>query len=266
MPTSSCVQTAVILAAGTGSRLSPLTHTTHKCLTEVNGTPILHRQVSSLERWGFEHLIIVVGHRSQQVRQYLARCGTKLQITYVFNPRYQTTNNIYSLWLARKAIKRPFLLLESDVFFESSLLEQMRYPDRIATAKQQLDMNGTTVTLDDTQRVKAFHLGKGAQAPPYAQKTVNIYSLSLMTWSRMRQGLDEYISSGVVNSYYETVFRDMSADGSFNPLAVSFDEGNWYEIDTLADLHLAQRLFAPGTQAPPQPASESLLPLARQYG
>ena len=55
------------------------------------------------------------------------------------------------------------------------------------------------------------------------------------------------MSSGRVHDYYEAVFRDLAADGRFNPEAVSFDDGNWYEIDTLQDLRLAESLFAPFT-------------------
>jgi NDP-sugar pyrophosphorylase family protein len=105
-------------------------------------------------------------------------------------------------------------------------------------------MQGTTVTLDEWQRVAAFQMGGGTPRNPLAYKTVNIYSLSLSTWHHMRQRLDSYVFSGRVNDYYEAVFRDMTADGAFNPVAVPFDHGNWYEIDTVEDLCAAQKLFA----------------------
>ncbi len=255
-----CVKTAVLLAAGTGSRLSPLTDVTHKCLTEVHGTPILKQQVSCLERWGFETLIVVVGHCAQDIREYLDHCETNLKIRYVFNPKYRTTNNLYSLWLARKVIMQPFLLLECDLFFDTFLLAPMRYPDRVAIATQHPWMNGTTVTLDDSQRVKMFHLAGSGGDVVKAWKTVNIYSLSLATWERMKVGLDSYVASGRVNEYYEVVFRDMSAGGCFNPKSVSFDDGNWYEIDTLADLALAERLFVLPTP-PADQLRDGILPL-----
>ena len=236
------VRTALLLAAGTGSRLSPLTDTAHKCLTEVNGVPILKQQIACLEYWGFEDLIVAVGHLGDQIREFLGSFESDLKVSYIHNPRYRTTNNLYSLWLARNAIERSFLLLECDLFFEAGLLSGMLHPDRIALATRRPWMHGTTVELDESQRVAEFQLG--ATGDPLAYKTVNIHSLSLSTWRRMRRRLDAYVASGRVNDYYEVVFRDMTVDGAFNARAVSFDDGSWYEVDTLEDLIAAERLFA----------------------
>ena len=241
--TSDQVRTALLLAAGTGSRLQPLTHAAPKCLTEINGVPILEKQVRCLEQWGFEHLVVVLGHQGDQIREFLGSFVSDLKVSYIHNPQYRTTNNLYSLWLARKAIDQSFLLLECDLFFDANLLSGMLQPDRIALATPQPWMQGTTVTLDDAQRVAAFQLGGHSTRDPLAYKTVNIYSLSLSTWQCMRGWLDAYVSSGRVNDYYEAVFRDMAVDGAFNAMAVSFDHGNWYEIDTLEDLRAAERLF-----------------------
>jgi len=238
------VRTALLLAAGTGSRLCSLTDSSHKCLTKVNGVPIIKQQIACLEHWGFEHLIVVVGHEGDQIRDFLRSSVSDLKVSYINNPRYRTTNNLYSLWLAREAIEQSFLLLECDLFFEARLLSGMLQPDRIALATRQPWMDGTTVTLDGSGRVVAFQLGGSANRNHLAYKTVNIHSLSLPTWRRMSKCLDAYVSSGRVNDYYEAVFSDMTADGAFDARAVSFDDGNWYEIDTLDDLRAAEKLFA----------------------
>ena len=189
-------------------------------------------------------MIVVVGHQGDQIREFLGSCVSDLKVSYIHNPRYRTTNNLYSLWLARKAIERSFLLLECDLFFKVSVLAGMLHPDRIALATRQPWMDGTTVTLDASGQVVAFQLGGGDTRNPLAYKTVNIHSLSLSTWRRMSRCLDAYVSSGRVNDYYEAVFSDMSVDGAFDARAVFFDDGNWYEIDTLEDLCAAERLFA----------------------
>ncbi len=238
------VRTALLLAAGTGSRLGALTETSHKCLTEVNGVPILEQQIACLKQSGFEELIVVVGHQSDRIREFLGNFISGLKVSYIDNPRYRTTNNLYSLWLARNAIERSFLLLECDLFFEASLLSGMLYPDRIALATRQPWMDGTTVTLDGSGRVVAFQLGSSATRDSITYKTVNIHSLSLATWRRMRKYLDKYVSADRLNDYYEAIFRDMTVDGAFDARAVSFDDGNWYEIDTLEDLRIAEGMFA----------------------
>ncbi len=237
------VTTALLLAAGTGSRLYPLTKKEPKCLTIVNGTSILERLVSNLSQHGFKRLIIVTGHLEHCIRNFLGKKIGGMEIEYVFSPLYKTTNNIYSLWMARKLLTEPFLLVESDLVFDESLLKNMLTPDRIATAKMQPWMNGTCITEDSSQNVKAF-LGKNTnETAEQKYKTVNIYSFSTKTWSKIKTKLNQYISSGKVNDYYETVFAKMIEEGSISLKNISFDSKPWYEIDTIDDLSKAEKLF-----------------------
>ncbi len=237
------ITTAVLLAAGTGSRLYPLTKNMPKCLTMVNGTSILERLVICLNQQGFKRLVVVTGYLENSIREYLKTRAGGMTIDYIFSPLYKTTNNIYSLWMAREIINEPFLLVESDLVFDESLLDDMRDPDRIAIASMEAWMNGSTVTVNQSQQVKRFQIGITGPLDEIRYKTVNIYSFSLSSWHAIVERLDEYISDGRVNCYYETVFEEMVADGSLCLQTVSFDANPWYEIDTIADLEEAERLF-----------------------
>ena len=247
------VNTALLLAAGTGSRLYPLTQNMPKCLTTVNGMPILERLVSCLDLYGFKRLVVVTGHLENCIRDFLGARYGGMAIDYIRSPLYETTNNIYSLWMAREIIREPFLLVESDLVFDVSLLDDMLYPDRIAVARMQPGMNGSTVTVNQFQQVKAFQNGAAGPSDEIRYKTVNIYSLSLSSWHRITERLDQHISAGKVNDYYETVFAEMVADGSLSLQTVSFDDKPWYEIDTIEDLAEAEKLFSAdryGTTSP----------------
>ncbi|MCD6397869.1 MAG: phosphocholine cytidylyltransferase family protein [Spirochaetaceae bacterium] len=237
------VSTALLLAAGTGSRLYPLTRNAPKCLTIVNGKTILERMISSLNRKGFKRLVIVTGHLEHCIRDYLGDQIGKLKIEYIFSPLYKTTNNIYSLWMAREVINESFLLLESDLIFDESLLDDMLFPDSIALAKMQPWMNGTCVTIDQSDNVNAFLSEDSEVSSEDKFKTVNIYSLSMNSWKMIIKKLDKQISSGNVNSYYETIFADMVSDKSLSFKSVPFDSKPWYEIDTLEDLAEAEKVF-----------------------
>jgi choline kinase len=155
-PDNERVTTAVLLAAGTGSRLYPLTENAPKCLTVVNGKSILERLVSSLHLYGFKRLVVVTGYLENHIRNYLGNQAGNIKIEYIFSPLYATTNNIYSLWMARKAVNESFLLLESDLVFDQSLLNAMMYPGKIAVAKMRPWMNGTCVTIDEKNGLKHF--------------------------------------------------------------------------------------------------------------
>ena len=237
------ITTALLLAAGMGSRLAPLTQSAPKCLTMVNETCILDRLIASLKSHGFKRLVVVTGHLEDSIRNFLEDRAGSLVIEYVFSPRYKTTNNIYSLWMARNIINEPFVLIESDLVFDSSLLKEMVYPDRIAVASIKPWLNGSTVTVNQSRRVDAFHSDTSETSPRTKYKTVNIYSFSLSSWQQVVNVLNTYIRAGRVNDYYEVIFREMVSQKSLSLKAISFDGKPWYEIDTLEDLASAELLF-----------------------
>jgi NDP-sugar pyrophosphorylase family protein len=199
--------------------------------------------VDNLRAQGIKRLVVAIGYQHGRIREFLRQNTSGLRIDYVYNPNYRTTNNIYSLWLARQQIQESFLLVESDLVFDASMLVEMLHPDKIAISNILPWMNGTTVGLDAARRrVAGFHVGSGkGNSPRY--KTVNLYSLSLKTWSSVEKRLSRYVSEGRLGEYYEAVFADMVADGSLAFDAVFFDADQWYEIDTLADLKEAEKLF-----------------------
>jgi GTP:adenosylcobinamide-phosphate guanylyltransferase len=181
--TEARITTACLLAAGIGSRLRPLTDSIPKCLTEINGRPILERFVSCLREQGFKRLVVVVGHLEQRIRRFLDDYAADLVVEYVRNPLYRTTNNIYSLWLAGNEIEESFLLAESDLVFEAPLLKGLLIPDKIAVSRMLPWMNGTTITMDSSGQVDSFHgasvlrKGRATATRDGAYKTVNICTL-----------------------------------------------------------------------------------------
>jgi choline kinase len=242
------VRTALLLAAGLGSRLAPLTDAVPKCLVSMSGVPILERLVRSLDSHGFERLVMVTGYKAEAIRDYLGESFGGIAIEYIVSPLFETTNNIYSLWLARHLVDEPFLLVESDLVFDEHLLAPLLQPERIAVSRQLPWMGGTTVTLDGSGNVNAFY-------PPPAGvygrhctdidhfMAVNICSLARDTWHDVCERLDQHVAAGQTGCFYESVFEEMAADGSLAPAAVIFPAERWYEIDTPADLHAAELVF-----------------------
>ncbi len=246
------ITTALLLAAGAGTRLQPLTDDCPKCLTEVHGVPILGRLVSCLVEQGFKRLVVVVGYCGGQIRDYLGSSALGLEVRFVDCREYATTNNIYSLWMARACIRESFVLIESDLLFDSRLLGLMRVRNRVAVARFQPRLIGTTVSIDASGRVVSFHVGADPDTPDLAQKTVNLYSLSAAAWREVVRRLERRITAGKVHDYYEVVFAEMVAEGRLSLQAVNFDAGRWCEIDTLEDLRVAEQLFfeSPGVSWP----------------
>jgi choline kinase len=110
-----------------------------------------------------QRLVVVTGHLADQIKDSLGDQAGGLEIEYIFNPSYATTNNIHSLWLARHAINESFLMLESDLVFDESLLPDMLCPNKIAVAtiKPWFEID----TLDDLARAEAHLLPSSLQKP-----------------------------------------------------------------------------------------------------
>ena len=244
------VRRALILAAGLGQRMRPLTTNVPKCLVEVNGEPILFSSLRVLASAGVTEAIIVVGYEADQVRRRVGHNFAGIDIVYVHAPLFDTTNNIRSLWDARGYCDEDILLLEGDVVFDREvvmrLLEQVG--SSMAVAPDNPSFSGTVVHHDDNGFVTAFILGADLNGRPNghnAQKTVNIYLLRAEALrAKILPELCRQVDSGNVQAYYEMVFRDLVADGSLPDLvAVDVSASRWYELDDYRDLEMAEFMF-----------------------
>jgi choline kinase len=111
---------AVILAAGRGRRLGDLTADRPKCLVPIGASTLLGRQVHTLRACGVSTIAVVAGFRTDDLRQ---ACDPRIEI--VVNESYDSTNSLYSLWLARHLLTEPFVVLNADVLFHEQLLRDL---------------------------------------------------------------------------------------------------------------------------------------------
>jgi len=126
---------AVILAAGCATRLRPHSDDTPKTLLPVGGVPILRRTITSLLRVGFDQFVIGTGYLEHMVREAVASWFPGLDVTFVSNPDFRSTNNAYSLLLTRPHVETDgFMLLDGDVVFDVEVIEELvdRGPDCLA--------------------------------------------------------------------------------------------------------------------------------------
>ena len=231
------IKTAVILAAGVGNRLKPLTNEIPKCMVEVSGKPLMEYILDGLQESGFERVIIVTGYRSDQIDNFLFNYPTSLNITTTYNDVFDKTNNIYSLWLASDQLTDGFVLIESDIILDSEVLNQFKYPDRIA-----LDLfckfkhNGTTATVDELNNLEDLYIKTSPPDDQCIYKTVNIYSFSNTTWQLLTDEIESNIQRGNVNCFYEKAIQKLIKSRSLKLKMVNFSDVWWDEIDTPDDL------------------------------
>lgn len=246
---------AVILAAGFGSRLRPLTDLRPKPLVEVNGTPILHNALRNLEAVGVEEVTIVVGYRKDAI-QY--SCGSRfgqLEINYVESAVFDRTGSAYSLWLARDTLlSGDCYLLEGDVFFELDALRYLTMGDTAnvaAVAPFDASMEGSAVVLSDNGYIAEVRLKQTAAnlAPegPTLFKTLNLIRFSGADLrSTIIPVLDDMVGSGAVKAYTEELLAHLIARHGLQLAAARCDDLKWYEIDSADDLRIAEKMFKLG--------------------
>jgi choline kinase len=115
----------IILVAGRGERLMPLTKNTPKSLLELgNGETILENQLNALNKSGLQDVVLVLGYKAEQVEAKIKDIKD-FNIKVVYNPFYDITNNLVSAWMAREAMKEDFILLNGDVIFKHTVMKNL---------------------------------------------------------------------------------------------------------------------------------------------
>ncbi len=243
---------AIILAAGMGKRLKDLTQNNTKCMVKVNGVTLIDRMLHQIEKADLSRIIIVVGYEGQKLIDYIDTLDIKTPITYIDNPIYYKTNNIYSLALAKDWLcKEDTLLFESDIIFEDSILQSLIDDPRDTLAlvdKYEPWMDGTCVKLDEQDNIIDFVPGKKFNFNDTKGyfKTVNIYKFGKkFSESRYVPFLDAYQAALGENEYYEQVLRVIAMLDEPIIKAKRLNGEKWYEIDDIQDLDIAESLFAP---------------------
>lgn len=243
---------AVILAAGMGRRLKELTHDNTKCMVKVNGVTLIDRMLGQLDGRDLSRIVIVVGYEGQKLIDYISTLDVKTPITYVNNPIYDKTNNIYSLALAKDYLcQEDTLLFESDLIFEDSVIDEIVNDPRDTLAlvdKYASWMDGTCVKLSDDDTIEAFIPGKKFKFDEIKNyyKTVNIYKFSKhFSQTHYVPFLNAYTKALGDNEYYEQVLRVITMLDEPVIKAKRLSGQLWYEIDDIQDLDIATSMFTP---------------------
>ena len=241
----------IILAAGMGKRLKELTNNKTKCMVKVNGTTLIERALSQLDKLNLSRIVIVIGYEGKKLVEYVKSLEIKTKVLFVENPIFDKTNNIYSLYMAKEYMEEDdTILLESDLIFEENVLKCLIEDERDTLAlvdKYESWMDGTCMKIGEDDTIEEFVSGTQFQFDEAGNyyKTVNIYKFSReFSKTHYIPFLEAYINAIGNNEYYEQVLRVITMLDDPMIKAKRLNGQLWYEIDDIQDLDIASSLFA----------------------
>jgi histidinol-phosphate/aromatic aminotransferase/cobyric acid decarboxylase-like protein/choline kinase len=242
---------AIILAAGYGNRMRPLTDNTHKTLLTVAGKTILGRIIDGLRENNITDIVVVTGYRHYELVDYLDKNYSDCNISYIHNGRYRETNNIYSMALAfeQTTIDSDIVLIESDLIYEPAVIKRLLaspHPTVALVDRYASGMDGTVVKVEDGIITSVI--------PPHLQdknfdfsdkyKTLNIYKFSKDFCNSVFKKLLTYYAKVINdNCYYELILGVLIYMQQETIHAEILKGEKWAEVDDPNDLHVAEFIF-----------------------
>lgn len=217
---------AIILAAGLGSRLRPLTDDRPKCLVPVLGTPMVEQQIRFLQEVDIHDITLVSGYRADRLDYLREMYGVKI----VHNEKYDVYNNIYSLYLVRELFGDTFVL-EGDVYMPSNCLQTALEHSTYFAAYREEYQREWGLSLDDRGRVLEIRPQDGTG---YVLSGISYWTKEDAL--RINKRITELIQGG----QFKDLFWDDAVLQLQSELHIQCLPAQIYEIDTEAELRAAE--------------------------
>lgn len=254
----------IILGAGQGRRLLPLTENMPKCLLPVSDKSIIERQIDALLAAGIEEITVVTGFQSSLVEAQLQRrYANHTQVGTIFNPFFEVADNLASCWIARSVMDSDFLLLNGDTVFDEAVLAQVLSSDPAPITlgvdyKSAYDADDMKVQLDERGWVK--HVSKTLSAAQTDAESIGLIFFRDRGPQLFRSAVENALRHQAALKFWYLNIIDGLADKQVVK-ACSVSGHIWCEIDFAADLVRAEALFAEtkGNGIPQSPSIQAEL-------
>lgn len=237
---------AIILAAGIGSRIRPLTDNSPKCLLEVGNNIILEMMISHIQDCGINEIVFVVGYLQEKIKDYVKKQFPELDSHFITNERYSETNTGYSLMLSKDWIgNSTFIKFDSDVVFDKKILMQLiecEYENCLCIDKNiHLDSEEIKVIIDKQNRV--IKASKTVNPKDAIGESIGIEKISGETAKLLFAELEQMMEDEQNHQeYYEGAYERLI--NKFVPFyALDISGFKWAEIDTQKDFVMAENIF-----------------------
>lgn len=238
----------VILAAGQGKRLLPLTEDIPKCLLDIGGRRLLERQIDAFSKCGATEIAVVTGYGAAQVNDVLDHLRDQVPgvvLKTAFNPFFGVADNLASCWMARHEMDQDFILVNGDNLFQADMVEQLLSakdaPITVAIArKQKYDNDDMKVMLDGERLTE---IGKTLPVDTVDAESIGMLLFRGTGPQHYRSALDEAMMDAMgLRQWYLSVINSLAKQ--ITVMTQPVDGIDWCEVDFPADLQQARHLVA----------------------
>lgn len=226
------------------SRLRPLTNDTPKSLLNVGERSLLQRSMDALIQNGITDFVIVTGYLHEKIEDFVTNhYGNTVHVTFIYNKVYETTNNIYSLWLARpEADGEDFLLLDSDLLYDPQIVREVmadKSPNILTLIRHELGEEEMKVVTDAGGVIK--EISKTCSPTDAAGESLGIEKIGREYSKALYKELDVMMNEEhLENKFYELAFERLIPQGhSYRVLDVT--QYFSCELDTVEDFENAKQ-------------------------
>lgn len=245
MYTTTSTNKALILAAGLGTRLAPITNDRPKSLVPVNGKPILIKQIENLKQNGIHDITIVSGYKADVLEKAVKELYPEIKI--VESANYATTNNMFSAYLGIQSMFpnhdiQPFYMMNADVFYDASVITALKDDNRpnlvVVDMERYIEESMKVVEQDGC----LVEISKQIAPENALGCSIDVYKFGADGGSAFYKRCREYIEEKKeLKMWSEVALNDAFADVQFHACPLV---GRWFEIDNHDDLATAEELFA----------------------
>ena len=229
---------AIILSAGRGSRLLPMTESKPKCLLEFAGKSVLRHQLTMLDRAGVDEAIVVTGFLPQLVEEDVAKWDGRMPVSTLFNPFFQVADNLASCWMAREHMAGGFLLLNGDTLIDQPLIDKVvttsTWPVSVTIDRKDdgYDEDDMKVSLNGERLTS---IGKRLRAEETDAESIGLLKFSAEGAGLFREKVEQMMrTQDGISAWFLKAIDALAKSG--NEIGTCSIEGHlWCELDTLED-------------------------------
>jgi choline kinase len=239
------IEHAILLSAGQGSRMLPLTAERPKCLIDFSGKSLIEWQIEMLARGGVRRIDVVTGFMTDMVDAHLAAIqDPRVEIATQFNPFYQVADNLGSCWIARAAMEGDFLILNGDTLVSEEIVHKVQegngWPIAVTVdIKDAYDSDDMKVNRSPDGRLN--RIGKTLSAAESNAESIGFLAFRGEGAELFREAVRAAMRTPEgVQHWYLKVIDGLAPTGKVGTLSI---EGlGWGEVDFLNDIEAATKL------------------------